>query len=49
MRRQLARNALPITLFVDATGRVRHIDNTGALDDDSLSALVERHLGVPVR
>jgi thiol-disulfide isomerase/thioredoxin len=49
LRRKVARNALPITLFVDAEGRVRHIDNTGALDDSSLSALVERHLGVPAR
>lgn len=49
LRGRLARNALPITLFVDSAGRIRHVDNTGALDDGSLSALVERHLGVPAR
>ncbi|MFD0819309.1 TlpA family protein disulfide reductase, partial [Micromonospora zhanjiangensis] len=49
LRRALARTALPVTLFVDGQGRVRHVDNTGALTDDTLAALVERHLDVPVR
>ncbi|WP_422774508.1 TlpA family protein disulfide reductase [Plantactinospora sp. WMMC1484] len=42
------RAVLPITLFVDADGRIRHRDETGALDDAELTALVRRHLGVAV-
>ncbi|MFY1674709.1 TlpA family protein disulfide reductase [Plantactinospora sp. WMMB334] len=42
------RAVLPITLFVDADGRIRHRDETGALDDAALTALVRRHLGVAV-
>ncbi|MFC7550289.1 redoxin domain-containing protein [Plantactinospora sp. GCM10030261] len=39
---------LPATAFVDAQGRIRHVDRSGALDDATLGALVERHLGVRV-
>ncbi|MEV4755774.1 TlpA disulfide reductase family protein [Micromonospora sp. NPDC049559] len=39
---------LPVTLFVDGAGRVRHLDNSGALDDAALADLVTRHLGVAV-
>ncbi|MGV9216233.1 TlpA family protein disulfide reductase [Micromonospora sp. RB23] len=48
LQRELRRNAFPLTLFVDAGGRIRHIDATGALDDASLTALVRQHLGVAV-
>lgn len=46
--RALARQALPITLFVDEQGRIRHRHETGALDDAQLRDLVQRHLGVTV-
>ncbi|MGC1215083.1 MAG: TlpA disulfide reductase family protein, partial [Micromonospora sp.] len=46
LQRALNRNALPLTLFVDADGRVRHIDASGALDDARLADLVRQHLGV---
>lgn len=42
------RAVLPITLFVDAEGRIRHRDESGALDDAELTTLVGRHLGVAV-
>ncbi|TDB90825.1 TlpA family protein disulfide reductase [Micromonospora fluostatini] len=42
------RNAIPMTLFVGADGRIRHLDVSGALDDASLADLVRRHLGVRV-
>ncbi|AVT34335.1 alkyl hydroperoxide reductase [Plantactinospora sp. BC1] len=42
------RAVLPVTLFVDAEGRIRHRDETGALDDAELVTLVRRHLGVAV-
>lgn len=48
LRVALERPYLPITLFVDAQGTVRHIDMSGALDDAELADLVERHLGVVV-
>ncbi|MET8279826.1 TlpA disulfide reductase family protein [Micromonospora sp. NPDC005174] len=48
LQRELRRNAFPLTLFVDARGRIRHIDSTGALDDTQLAALVRQHLGVAV-
>ncbi|MEV0396083.1 TlpA family protein disulfide reductase [Polymorphospora rubra] len=46
--RGLARNFVPMTLFVDGTGTVRHLDVSGALDDAALTALVGEHLGVVV-
>ncbi|GAB3967543.1 TlpA disulfide reductase family protein [Plantactinospora veratri] len=42
------RAVLPVTLLVDADGRIRHRDETGALDDAELATLVRRHLGVAV-
>ncbi|MGR6322580.1 TlpA disulfide reductase family protein [Micromonospora soli] len=44
----LGRNAFPLTVFVDATGRIRHTDSTGALDDARLAELVRTQLGVDV-
>lgn len=48
LRRALGRQFLPMTLFVDAEGRIRHLDSSGALDDAELAGLVEQHLGVVV-
>ncbi|MGB2569327.1 TlpA family protein disulfide reductase [Micromonospora citrea] len=48
LQRELGRNALPLTLLVDAEGRVVHVDASGALDDARLAALVQRHLGLAV-
>ena len=48
LQRALNRNALPLTLFVDGDGRVRHTDASGALDGATLADLVHRHLGVEV-
>ncbi|GAB3951090.1 TlpA family protein disulfide reductase [Micromonospora vulcania] len=48
LQRELNRVAIPLTLFVDAQGRIRHIDATGALDDARLAKLVNTHLGLTV-
>ncbi|MDG4784287.1 redoxin family protein [Micromonospora sp. WMMD961] len=48
LQRELKRNAMPLTLFVDTDGRIRHIDATGALDDAQLAKLVRQHLGLTV-
>lgn len=48
LQRELKRNAIPLTLFVDADGQVRHIDASGALDDTRLAKLVRQHLGLAV-
>ncbi|SIQ23895.1 TlpA family protein disulfide reductase [Micromonospora avicenniae] len=48
LQRALNRNAFPLTLLVDAQGRVVHTDASGALDDASLGELVREHLGVAV-
>ncbi|MFG2104074.1 TlpA family protein disulfide reductase [Micromonospora echinaurantiaca] len=48
LQRTLGRNAIPLTLFVDGQGRVRHVDASGALDDARLAALVRQHLGLAV-
>ncbi|PWR11252.1 alkyl hydroperoxide reductase [Micromonospora acroterricola] len=48
LQRALNRNAIPLTLFVDAQGRIRHVDATGALDDARLAELVRQHLGLAV-
>jgi thiol-disulfide isomerase/thioredoxin len=42
----LGRNAIPVTLFVDADGVVRHIDVSGALTLPTLRALAEKHLAI---
>ncbi|MFC0030691.1 TlpA family protein disulfide reductase [Micromonospora chaiyaphumensis] len=44
--RALGRNAFPLTVLVDAEGRIRHTDSTGALDDARLAELVRTQLGV---
>ncbi|GIJ21865.1 TlpA family protein disulfide reductase [Micromonospora lutea] len=48
VQRALRRNAVPLTVFVDAQGRIRHIDSSGALDDAGLADLVRQHLGLTV-
>lgn len=48
LQRELAPNVLPITIFVDAQGRIRHQDVSGALDDARLADLLRQHLGVEV-
>lgn len=48
LRLKLERNVLPMTLFVDGQGRVRHVYDATALDDSLLAELVARHLGVAV-
>ncbi|MBW4703649.1 TlpA disulfide reductase family protein [Micromonospora sp. RL09-050-HVF-A] len=48
LQRELRRTAVPLTLLVDAQGRIRHTDNSGALDDARLADLVRRHLGLAV-
>lgn len=40
------RSALPVTLFVDASGIVRYEHATGALDDTKLADLTSRYLGL---
>ena len=42
----VGRNALPVTLFVDAEGGIRYLYNDTALDDAGLAALARTHLGV---
>ncbi|WP_410814676.1 TlpA family protein disulfide reductase [Micromonospora sp. 067-2] len=48
LQRELERNFFPMTLFVGADGRIRHIDASGALDDARLAELVRQHLGLAV-
>jgi thiol-disulfide isomerase/thioredoxin len=48
VRTAIRRAALPVTVFVDRSGRVRHIHDSTALDDQTLGALVRRHLDIPV-
>ncbi|WKU02814.1 TlpA disulfide reductase family protein [Micromonospora sp. HUAS LYJ1] len=48
LQRELRRTAVPLTLLVDAQGRIRHTDSSGALDDARLADLVRRHLGLVV-
>lgn len=46
LRTGLGRATLPITLFVDGQSRIRHVYDSGALDDATLAGLLQRHLGV---
>jgi thiol-disulfide isomerase/thioredoxin len=46
LMRAVERNSLPVTLFIDARGRVREIHNTRALDQPTLDRLAARHLGL---
>lgn len=43
---QWGRSALPVTLFVDAEGRVRHEDVSGALTLERATELAHQYLGV---
>lgn len=49
LRRKLGRNALPVTLFVDADGQIRHVHGGPVFDDASLRDATRRYLGVGVR
>lgn len=42
--RQLGRNALPVTLLLDAQGRLVHLYQAEPLTDRTLALLVEKHL-----
>jgi thiol-disulfide isomerase/thioredoxin len=46
LMRAVERNGLPVTLFVDAQGRVREVYNAKALDQPTLDRLAARHLGL---
>jgi thiol-disulfide isomerase/thioredoxin len=48
VRGPLRINAQPATLFVDATGRVVHVERGPIYEVDDLTALIDRHLGVQV-
>lgn len=48
LQRALGRNAIPMTVLVDANSQIRHVDVSGALDDARLTDLVQVHLGVAV-
>ncbi len=48
LQQRLRRNAFPLTMFVAADGRIRHIDTSGALDDARLAELVRQHLDITV-
>ena len=41
----VGRTALPVTLFVDGTGRIRYLYNAQPLDEATLTALTRRYLG----
>jgi len=49
LRRTLGSGALPITLFVDAGGQVRHSAATGQLTASTLEVLAREHLGLAPR
>jgi thiol-disulfide isomerase/thioredoxin len=46
--RALGKNALPVTIFVDPEGRVRHVYQGPALDRERLIALMRQYLGVSI-
>jgi thiol-disulfide isomerase/thioredoxin len=48
LRAQVGVQALPVTLLVDARGRLAYRYNARPLDEAALAALVERYLGVRV-
>ncbi|MEH1127062.1 TlpA family protein disulfide reductase [Micromonospora sp. CPCC 206061] len=45
-RIKLSGRPLPVTLFVDQQGKIRHLYNAAALDDAALATLAAQHLGV---
>ncbi|MER5336467.1 TlpA disulfide reductase family protein [Micromonospora sp. NPDC002717] len=48
LKQELRRKAIPLTVFVDGQGNVRHVDSSGTLDDARLAELVRQHLGLTV-
>lgn len=46
LQKALGRNAIPVTLFVDAQGVVRHVDMSGALTQAEFTQLATEHLGL---
>lgn len=46
LRRALRRVALPVTLFVDDLGQIRHVYTGEPLDERTLESLAAQHLGV---
>ncbi len=42
----IGRNALPVTLFVNADGRIAYVYNSTALDAPTLESLAQKHLGI---
>jgi thiol-disulfide isomerase/thioredoxin len=48
LRTRLAKAGLPVTVFVDAGGRISHVYNSRPLDDGALARLVERYIAVEV-
>ena len=46
LRAELGAVGLPATAFVDSAGRVRYVHQEPGLDESTLAALVEEHLGV---
>jgi thiol-disulfide isomerase/thioredoxin len=48
LRRSVGKQFLPVTLFVDGQGLIRHVDTSGALTRDEMVDLVGQHLGLTV-
>ena len=48
VRIALKQGGIPVTLFVDSAGKVINLYNGTALDEATLSGLVQQHLGVAV-
>ncbi|GIF52910.1 thiol-disulfide isomerase/thioredoxin [Asanoa ferruginea] len=48
VRIALKQAGIPVTLFVDSTGKVAYLYNGTRLDEATLSNLVKQHLGVAV-
>lgn len=46
LMKMLGRTALPLTLFIDASGQLAHVYNGQPLTEAALAALAEKHLGV---
>ncbi len=48
LSRAVVRSTLPITIFVDGSGVIRHVHDTAPLDDGSVAGLANQYLGVVV-
>jgi peroxiredoxin len=46
LRKAVGRVALPVTLFVDASGGVAFVHNGQALDEAAIGLLARKHLGI---